>query len=934
MNRSLTNTLCALAVAAVGMSVALAGDPAAASRYFEDGLRRFERGEIREAVIQLQNALQQDRRMLSAHVLLGKALLRDSKHAAAEVAFRDARRLGVDIGEIAIPYGRLLLDLERPQEALEMLPEDGLPRAVTAEVLGLRAVALARVGRSADGLATISRAQTLAPESAEPLAIQAAILIDEGRVAEALTIARQGIEVDATSAAAWNALGSAKHALGDLSGAVGDYGQALALLPGDVNVRVARAGLLVDLDRDAEAAAELDWLRSEAPGEPRAAYLRALIADRGGRVEASRVALQEVRDLIAALPAEWLERRPQYLMLGALANHALASPSKATSLLETLLRKRPGHGGARKLLASIQLDAGDPALALATVEPVLRLTPNDPTAQYLAGRAYLSLGRPERALALLERASHRIGDPSVLKARGQSRVAAGDMELGIEDIAHSFAARPDDQGAGFLLATLHARRGENTQAMALMEDIASRHPQSAAAWNMLGAIAAASGREERARQAYVRAIQLAPELTPPRLNLARLDIAERKLDDARLAISTLLKARPGDANALYELARIEIAQRRSDAAIEALKHARDSEPGDFRTAELLARLYLQDRRRGEALVVARDIALRIPDNFDVLGFLAHVQLAAGDRDAAARTYRDMTRLAEFDAGRQVRVGWLNLEAGDVAAAAYNLSQAEARAAGEPQTIELAGAIAVARQDWKRADRHLAGLRKVSGAELPALRLGFEIARARGNRSQEVATAKALFDRHSDAANLGILADTLLRAGSGAQAAKLMDEWIAKHPDEISVRVARGELAMRQGDWQTAKSLWESLLGALPEHAGVLNNLAISHAELGQFGQALSTARTAHALAGQDPLVLDTLGWMLVLNREVEGGLRYLRDAKLRLPGNAEVRWHLGFALARLGRTREAEVELRKALELGADFPGAGEAESLLASLTE
>ena len=934
MNRLLINTLCALAATAAGASAALAGDPAAASRYFEDGLLRFERGETREAIIQLKNALQQDGRMLSAHVLLGKALLREGQYAAAEVAFRDARRLGVDIGEIAIPYGRLLLDLERPEELLEALPEDGLPRGVTVEVLGLRALALARVGRVAESLEILAKARALAPRSAEPMAIQAAILIDEGRSVEALALSRQAVALDPASAAAWNAQGSARHAQGELSGAIDDYAQALALQPDDIDVRVARAGLLVDLKRDVDAAAELEMLRTQAPGEPRAAYLRALVAERAGRVEDSRLALQEVRDLIAALPADWLQPRPQYLMLGALANHALASPVTASALLETLLRKRPGHAGARKLLASIQLDAGEPALALASVEPVLRSAPEDPTAQYLAGRAYLMLGRPDRALALLERAAQRISDPSVIKARGQSRLATGETGLGIEDIAQSFEAHPDDQGAGFLLATLYARQGENVQALALMEDLVSRHPRSAAAWNMLGAIAAASDHAERARQAYVRAIQLAPEMTPPRLNLVRLDIAEGKLDEARKAVSALMKARPGDANILYELARVDIAQRRPDDAVEVLKRALISAPDDFRVAELLARLHLEGRRTVDALVVARDIALRIPDDFDVLGFLAGVQMLAGEREAAARTYRDMTRLADFDLGRQIRVGWLNLAAGEVAAARYNLSQAEARAPDDPATIELAGSVAVARQDWKEADRQLARLRKVSGGESVALRLGFEIARARGDRVQEIATAKALFDRRPDLTTLGVFADALLRAGNGTQAARLMDDWIAAHPDDVSVRVARAELAMRLGDWTTARHSWESLLGALPEHAGVLNNLAISHAALGQLGEALSSARRAHALDAQDPLVLDTLGWMLVLNHELEGGLRYLRDAKLRLPDNAEVRWHLGFALAKLGRAREAEVELRAALERSADFHGADEAKSLLVSIVE
>jgi Flp pilus assembly protein TadD len=47
---------------------------------------------------------------------------------------------------------------------------------------------------------------------------------------------------------------------------------------------------------------------------------------------------------------------------------------------------------------------------------------------------------------------------------------------------------------------------------------------------------------------------------------------------------------------------------------------------------------------------------------------------------------------------------------------------------------------------------------------------------------------------------------------------------------------------------------------------------------------------------------------------VELGLRYLREARLRSPDNPEIRFHLAYALSRIGRKEEAKDELTAALK--------------------
>ena len=78
--------------------------------------------------------------------------------------------------------------------------------------------------------------------------------------------------------------------------------------------------------------------------------------------------------------------------------------------------------------------------------------------------------------------------------------------------------------------------------------------------------------------------------------------------------------------------------------------------------------------------------------------------------------------------------------------------------------------------------------------------------------------------------------------------------------------------------------------------------------------------------------MDTMGWVLASLQRYEESMRYLRDARLRAPNNAEIRWHLAYVLAKMGRRGEAADELKAALAMPGEFSWRGEARALLAEL--
>jgi FimV-like protein len=78
--------------------------------------------------------------------------------------------------------------------------------------------------------------------------------------------------------------------------------------------------------------------------------------------------------------------------------------------------------------------------------------------------------------------------------------------------------------------------------------------------------------------------------------------------------------------------------------------------------------------------------------------------------------------------------------------------------------------------------------------------------------------------------------------------------------------------------------------------------------------------------------MDTLGWILVEQGDVQRGLPLLQKAVAGAAGNGEIRYHYAAALNKSGDKAGARKELEQLLAGGNTFPQADEARALLKQL--
>jgi predicted Zn-dependent protease len=112
---------------------------------------------------------------------------------------------------------------------------------------------------------------------------------------------------------------------------------------------------------------------------------------------------------------------------------------------------------------------------------------------------------------------------------------------------------------------------------------------------------------------------------------------------------------------------------------------------------------------------------------------------------------------------------------------------------------------------------------------------------------------------------------------------------------------------------------------------MLNNLAWVKHQLKQ-PSARDDAERAHELSPESPLIMDTLGVILVDSGELERGLELLGSAAERAPQAYEIRLNFAKALVKAKRKNTARKELEALAKLDSRNPIQQEAAKLLAGL--
>jgi putative PEP-CTERM system TPR-repeat lipoprotein len=926
----ISRLLTALLIAAA--PVAQAQDAAKASRFYEDALQRYEKRDIPGTIVQLRNALQADKNQLPVHVLLGKALLADSQPSAAEFQFNEALRLGVNRAEIAVPLAMALnAQGKQPQMLTDArLQPAGLPTGIQQDLLIERALAQSDTGDTKAALASVQQARALDASNVNSWLAEVPLRVRNRQFTEANAAADQALKLAPDNAEALYQKASIFHANGQIAQALAGYERAIKAQPKHAESRLARTGLLIDVNRDADALVELNELLVLKPNDPRGTYLRAVLADRAGDAATTRAAQKKITDLLDPVPIEFIRYRTQLLMLNGLAHYNLGELEKAKPYLELAARQQPGSP-LYKLLAQIALTEGNANQATELLDGYVKLRPGDGQALLMLANSHMRQGRHARAVQLMQDALKAKDSADYRTALGLSLLQTGQAGMAEEQLAQAYKNDPKQTYAGLALVTVHLRNQQFPKALAVADTLARANPNNATVI-MVQAYAKTQARDYTGgRAGYEKALKLDASQLEAKLGLARIDAVTGNYDAAEKRLRAALKEDERNVNLLFELALVSELRGNNDEAVKWLDSAvAASGARETRANFALVAWHLRKGQPPRALEAAKVLLAKLPEDVEALQAYAAAQLANGDAAGARSTLVNASRRAAFDTPRLVEVARQQAQAQDFKAAAYTLDKALTGTPNDPAAVAMLSSVELAQGNVAGAEQRA---RQVIEAN-PKSALGYNLlAEAAQRKGQAAAALDALRKAHE----LDKTATSLTRlmraqaAQSGKPASDLADAWLRRNPNDIAVRNTLAEQLVQAGDLPGARRQYEAMLKTAPASAVALNNLANVLIELKDPG-AVDMAERALKSDPRNAALLDTAGWANHRAGKAERALQLLRDARLRAPDNPDIRYHLAAVLAQAGRKGEAREELDAALRGGATFGTVNEAKQLRATL--
>jgi putative PEP-CTERM system TPR-repeat lipoprotein len=906
----------------IGGGLAACGRTQSAESLLADAKQYQQKGDLKAALIQLKNAVEKSPQNADARLQLATLELRMGDAASAEKEARKARSLGI-AADAALPLqGKAMAQQGRFKEMLDEITPALAARS--APLLSLRGDALLATGKADEAKQAYDQALGLNPNSGDALLGLARHAMSHNDREAAERYAADAASKDANNPDVWMFRGALLRFTGKPDEALDAYNKALALDPQHRTAHIEKAYIEISRGKFAEAKTEIDAAEKAAPGSLLVTYTRALSDFSQGKFAAAQESVQKV---LKNAP----DHLPSILLAGA-SEMNLGATQQAEQHLRKYLASIPNDVYARKLLAQTLLKSAQPADAAAALAPVLNDTSDDPQLLALAGESYMQVRDFDKASAYLEKAAALAPKAAAVRTSlGLSRLGQGNSEKGLSELELAATLDPKSGQATMVLVQTELELKHYGQALAAVQSLEKQQADNPQVYNLKGVVYLAKGDSANARAAFEKAVALQPTYFPAVTNLSRLDLRDNKPEAAKQRFEKVLEKDKNNYGAMAALGELALLQKHTDEATSWFEKGSSANPEAVVPAVKLGTHYLRINQPQKALTLARKYLTNNPTNPDLLELQGQAQIAAKDPSGALETYSKLVNVLPKSAPAQLRLAGAHMMLKNEAAAADDIKHAIEL---QPEFIPARLAQIELALRTHRTDDALAQARQLQklNSKLP---VGYAVEGDVLLVQNKPAEALAAYEKAQSIAKspemLVKILQVMSTSGKGKEAQARGAQWLKEHPNDALVSMFLADRSLASKDLKPAISLLENVLKQKPNNPVALNNLAWAYQQE-KDPRALDTAEQAFKVAGDNPGVMDTLGWMLVEQGNTARGLPLLQKASGLAPDAPEIRYHLAVGLNKSGDKQGARKELDKLLAQNKPFAQIEEARALLKTL--
>jgi len=360
--------------------------------------------------------------------------------------------------------------------------------------------------------------------------------------------------------------------------------------------------------------------------------------------------------------------------------------------------------------------------------------------------------------------------------------------------------------------------------------------------------------------------------------------------------------------------RLQLAATLGENVPRQLEEAWQKNPENVDVGLILLRYYLEQQDNARTLALAKQLYALQPSNPQVLKALTLSLLATGDPNTALNHAEKLTELLPHSPSSWYLLGLVYSKKPDNAQAHLALDRTLALQPENLAALELKARLCIGEKKFKEALEIAHSIR----VSFPAKPIGYqyegEIYKQQRNFAKAAIAFQIAFNKAPSTELELALADTQWQAGNQTDAVKMLQSWLATHPNDTQVRTQLLIYLSSLQRYPEAIAEGETILKQEPDNATALNNLAALYQQVGDK-RALEVAERAMQQAPDSPDVADTLGWILVQSNQLQRGIELLRQAMLQRSDDPQIGYHLAAAYAKAGQRETALQQLSIVLQL-------------------
>lgn len=891
--------------------------------YLTSAKSHLEQQEIKAAVIQLKNAVQQAPDNVTARALLGEVYLQYGDPVSAEKELLRAIRLGGNQEQLGLFLAKAyLLQGKFAQVLNEVDLGDSASDASRAELLSIQGSAHLVQKDNANALSAFERALKYVKDHSAALLGKARLLVMEGDSEGALALVERVIAQDASNVDAWVLHGELMVQGEAVAKAKESFTKALKQNPQHVQAELGMATVLIKTNELTGAKSHIDSVLERIPFHPKAHYLSGLLA------------LQQ-KELNAALEAfnQTLKVVPDHVsstyLIGAI-HYQKTEFEQAEYYLQSVVAASPTHLMARKLLASTYLKLGQAPRAIDLFKEIDTDSSDDAQLLSLLGVAHIQAGDPELGERLLEKSVELAPDMASMRAQlAIGKLASGNVGDAVDQLESAIGLDQSLVKAELMLVYIHLKARQFDQAVEAAQRLVDKHPDDPMGHNLLGLSYAGKGDRAQARTQFNQALKLDAGFNSARINLAQLALQDKEFSKAESIYQDILKRDSGNIAAMLGLAKRALANKDMEGGKRWLEKAHDADVARADVSAMLVNIHLQTGAPLKAVPVARATVEKNPDSAIAHESMGRAQMATEEYSSAVVSFQRLHELSKGHTKAALMLAGAHAKAGNVQEAEQVVREAIKKDENSPQPYLVLAGLQMS-QD--KTDEALATAKQVQ-RKFQDSSAGYALEGDICFRIEKFDCALAAFTKAYEKKKASQLAIRLYQShaklNQPTKAQQTLEAWLAESPKDLQARLVLAMGYQESDDTDQANRHYREILALQPENVPALNNLAWSLAEAGDK-EAVAYAEKAYRLSNESPAVTDTYGWALVKAGKYDDGINVLKEGILKAPNLLDLRYHLAYAYLKRGDIDLARQESKRLERLG--YSGGGKFEELKSQL--